>query len=33
VLGFWWLQYESAPPASLAQAALSHDKSADHDDD
>lgn len=34
VLGFWWLQYESAPTASLAQAAaLSHDKSADHDDD
>ena len=34
VLGFWWLQYESAPPASLAQAAaLSQDKSAGHDDD
>lgn len=34
VLGFWWLQYESAPPASLAQAAaLSHDKSAGRDDD
>lgn len=34
VLGFWWLQYESAPSATLAQAAtLSHDKSADHDDD
>ena len=34
VLGFWWMQYESAPSASLAQAsALSHDKSADHDDD
>jgi cytochrome b len=34
VLGFWWLQYESAPSASLAQAsALSHGKSADHDDD
>lgn len=34
VLGFWWLQYEAAPSASLAQAsALSHDKPADHDDD
>ena len=34
VLGFWWLQYESAPPASLAQAAaLSHDKHDEHDDD
>lgn len=34
VLGFWWLQYESAPTASLAQAAaLSQDKSAGHDDD
>jgi cytochrome b len=34
VLGFWWLQYEAAPSASVAQAAaLSHDKSADRDDD
>lgn len=34
VLGFWWVQYESAPPASLAQAAaLSHDKHDEHDDD
>ncbi len=34
VLGFWWLQYESAPSAPLAQAAaLSHDKVADRDDD
>lgn len=34
VFGFWWLQYESAPPASLAQAAaLSHDKHDEHDDD
>ena len=34
VLGFWWLQYESAPPAPLAQAtALRHDKAATHDGD
>ena len=34
VLGFWWLQYESAPSATVAQAAaLSHDKATDRDDD
>lgn len=34
VLGFWWLQYDSAPPAAQAQAvALSHDKSAAGNDD
>ena len=34
VLGFWWLQYDAAPPASLAQAAaLRQDKPAGHDDD
>ena len=34
VLGFWWLQYDAAPSASLAQAAaLRQDKPAGHDDD
>jgi hypothetical protein len=34
VLGFWWLQYDAAPTGTVAQAAaLSHDKSDDHDDD
>ena len=33
VLGFWWLQWESAPSASLAAGAAASAQGRDHDDD